>query len=366
MVVRSLYVCYIGDVGKLDERLEWLRAISIVAVILIHIVAPTVGTGDEGSLQWYVAVILNGLSRWTVPVFIMISGALLLAKPVKSLKSYYVKVWWRIGLPLLVFSALYMCWRVFFGVTSPEGAFNFLISGIPYYHLHFMFIIIGLQLLHPFLQKLSYLPVKRLAGIASVSMAVMVGVTLLVAYTGYDLYYHSRWIPFVGYYITGYLIYRYQWYNFISLPVMTALFLLVSAVTSVLYIYASIQGVPRIPGLIIDTNMPLVMLASFLIFSIGLRMTLPPGRAVWLAIAGASYGIYLLHPFVLDMIRYVIPRDDLVLNLLALPVVLALSWYLVKMLRSASVGKVILGEYVMRSKSSVVETSREQTADRVR
>lgn len=366
IVVRSLYVCYSGDVGKLDERLEWLRAISIVAVVLIHVVAPTVSTGDEGSVQWYIASILNGLSRWTVPIFIMISGALLFAKPVKSLKAYYLKVWWRIGLPLVIFSALYMLWRVLFGVTSPEGAFNFLVSGRPYYHLHFMFIIIGLQLVHPFLQRLSYLPVKQLASVASLAMVVMVGITLLVAYSGYDLYYYSRWVPFVGYYIMGYLVYRYQWYNFLSLPVMIILFLLVSAVTSILYIYTSIQGIPTVPGLIIDTNMPLVMLASFLVFSIGLRMTLPPGRAVWLAIAGASYGIYLLHPFVLDIVRYAIPRDHLVLNLLALPVVLGLSWYLVKVLRSRTIGKVLLGEYTVQSRAPNADAGRDRAIDRVR
>ena len=64
-------------------RTAWMdaaRVVAIVAVVLIHVLAPTVeGRGVAvGSAPWWVADVLNSANRWCVPVFLMISGALAL------------------------------------------------------------------------------------------------------------------------------------------------------------------------------------------------------------------------------------------------------------------------------------------------
>src|SRR5262245_13238400 len=59
--------------------LSWLRVLAIVAVVSIHTTGLTMTQeGLRGSAVWWVAAAVNVGSTWAVPVFVMISGALLL------------------------------------------------------------------------------------------------------------------------------------------------------------------------------------------------------------------------------------------------------------------------------------------------
>ena len=68
-------------VQKNPERvwyLEYLRIIATVAVIVLHVAAQNFyGVGVE-SFAWKVFNCANGLVRWSVPIFLTISGALFL------------------------------------------------------------------------------------------------------------------------------------------------------------------------------------------------------------------------------------------------------------------------------------------------
>ncbi|MGL5085683.1 MAG: acyltransferase family protein, partial [Clostridium sp.] len=69
--------------------LDVLRIISILGVILIHDTASNVANLSHiGSESWWVANILNASFRWAVPIFFMISGALLANKE-ESLKDLF-------------------------------------------------------------------------------------------------------------------------------------------------------------------------------------------------------------------------------------------------------------------------------------
>ena len=67
-----------------------LRILAIFAVILIHTTAENwyVTSIDN---YWLVNNFVNALSRWAVPMFAVITGALLLGKNKISIKTVYVK-----------------------------------------------------------------------------------------------------------------------------------------------------------------------------------------------------------------------------------------------------------------------------------
>ncbi|WP_175637699.1 acyltransferase family protein, partial [Dickeya dadantii] len=75
--------------------MEWLyiaRIVSTFAVIVLHVSAYTVALADLGTFSWWVGNLYDSLVRWCVPVFIMISGALLLSpEKVESLSIFYKK-----------------------------------------------------------------------------------------------------------------------------------------------------------------------------------------------------------------------------------------------------------------------------------
>ncbi|MCV5744443.1 acyltransferase family protein, partial [Escherichia coli] len=73
-----------SKVGKeMRERVRFfdlLRCVAAVAVIAIHVLAPY--RNELGVIpmdQWLTAVGVNSVTRWAVPVFILITGALMLS-----------------------------------------------------------------------------------------------------------------------------------------------------------------------------------------------------------------------------------------------------------------------------------------------
>ncbi len=73
--------------------MAWLdaaRVISIFAVVFLHISASVVTEADFGSSTWWHGNFYDSLVRWCVPVFVMVSGALLLdERRVEDTISFY-------------------------------------------------------------------------------------------------------------------------------------------------------------------------------------------------------------------------------------------------------------------------------------
>ena len=60
-------------------RLDVVRVIACLAVILLHLSATIVMDRDLlGTVGWHIANVIDAATRWCVPVFVMLSGALLL------------------------------------------------------------------------------------------------------------------------------------------------------------------------------------------------------------------------------------------------------------------------------------------------
>src|SRR5437868_4695382 len=96
------------------SRLAWgdyARVIGTVAVICQHVahrstlVAPW---NPESPTRWSIMA-LEAACRWAVPVFVMLSGALLLDPDRKETpKAFYRKRFWRVGIPLVFWSTFYV------------------------------------------------------------------------------------------------------------------------------------------------------------------------------------------------------------------------------------------------------------------
>jgi surface polysaccharide O-acyltransferase-like enzyme len=109
----------------------------------------------QGVQIWWASDIYNSLARSAVPLFVMLTGALLLqpAKVNEPLKVFFKKRFNRIGLPIIFWGAAYFAWRYF--VNSEVLTSNSIIQGIlagPYYHFWYLYALIGLYLLTPVLR----------------------------------------------------------------------------------------------------------------------------------------------------------------------------------------------------------------------
>jgi len=100
---------------KNTERLVWvdlLKVVSIFLVVLLHTSA--VGVYQSVTAHgWWAANFYDSLSRVSVPLFVMVSGALLLGKQ-ENYKDFFGKRVRRVLVPWLVWTFVYMIWAVWF------------------------------------------------------------------------------------------------------------------------------------------------------------------------------------------------------------------------------------------------------------
>jgi surface polysaccharide O-acyltransferase-like enzyme len=143
------------------EHLVWpdaLKIAAIYAVILIHSAAPLLLLYDElGAAAWWAGNVYDSLARWCIPAFFMLSGSFLIEKSQgKSLASFFRRRLQRVFVPFLVWSFVYFLWRMKVNGESLTylDFVPVLLAGPVYYHLWYLYVLIGLYLFVPALTPL--------------------------------------------------------------------------------------------------------------------------------------------------------------------------------------------------------------------
>ena len=144
--------------AKKEVYIEIIRIIAIILVIFNH----TDGyflyySNTDNPMTWWFSFTGSVLCRSNVPLFIMITGALLLGKE-ESIRELYKKRVCRIGAVLVIFSFFYYVISVF---RNPEEAFSFqnflkgLLNGSIQESFWYLYLYLGLLLMLPLLRKMA-------------------------------------------------------------------------------------------------------------------------------------------------------------------------------------------------------------------
>ena len=146
---------------KKEVWIEKLRVFAAIAVVLIHVVQGTYGNGMQEVPPYRRIVdtsILMSCSSWAVPVFIMITGYLLL-NPQKDLTIGKIKKYIGRILLVLVTLGLFFC-LVESMITCRSNGIGYvikdavihLISGRSWAHMWYLYMLVGLYVLTPVLR----------------------------------------------------------------------------------------------------------------------------------------------------------------------------------------------------------------------
>lgn len=279
------------------DGLDALRSMAALAVVCLHAAAFVLGdTRQSAGAAWWAANLLDSAMRWCVPVFVMISGALLLGReepPGAFLRRRLLRL-----LPLLlVWSTAYLGLRA---LTEPgwraADALPALLRGTPYYHLWYLFMLPGLCLFMPLLQRLLRAASPRRQNLVMLAALVcMLAAWLLPPAPSAFL----RAPAFLAACVGGFLLHQAAASGSWPARIPAVLLWVVYLASSVSIAFAAC-ALPAVFGqsgqaLAYDYANPLVLLQAGAIFLLGLRM--PVG--VLLRLAPLSLGVYLLHPAVL-------------------------------------------------------------------
>jgi surface polysaccharide O-acyltransferase-like enzyme len=289
-----------------------MRIFAILAVILIHTIAPMVLNTSITSNHWMLANAIDSFVRWCVPVFIMLSGALVIKPSSFEKRSAFLKhKVSRIALAIIVWSFAYSSWLSFKAGTrfNVPAYISGLASGSPAPgHLYFLFIILGLYVLTPLISLLvKSVKDSEFSIITYFIMALTLLWFLVSTYAPGQSGAHSsgfltQSFAYVGYFMLGYSLKSYTpkrpW---LYLILFTSSYLLLVAVTQLL---SSNIGIDR--GLLYYSYIsPFVILMSVCVFVLTryyyMRYLNKNEKLsnLLVSLSTATFGVYLIHIFIM-------------------------------------------------------------------
>ena len=197
--------------------LDVMRTIACFLVILLHTSAYFL-LENFGSADFWIGDCINGLTRVAVPLFVMITGALMLNE---DYQYSFAKMWRHIKKMIIFFVFWSVLYCFVFHILSPiarhesvsvKEAVTALITG--HYHLWYVYLVIGIYLIVPILRlwvkKENLIYIKLFLSISFVLCFVFYRAIVVIGYffedfTALHVVYESIDLQFVGGY-TSYLI----------------------------------------------------------------------------------------------------------------------------------------------------------------
>ena len=325
---------------KRDYKLDLLRVISMIMVVIIHIANYYCRAfNDIDKISYLGALIFNTISRISVPFFFMISGATLLNKKYDKEKNKE-KIIKKI-ITLIVITIIYFIWDKYY--MNKDIDVILLLSKPERKLLWFMYAIIGIYIALPFIKcmvdkmrkeedKLFVILWLMFNGILK---CLNIGNTYLIPIISGTYY--------LGYFVIGYMIIKY--YNHINKRKNNKLLLITIILTFTIVVistyFISINSDKHFTKLLTYSN-ALIMLASlssfiYLYFNIKNKENIIISK-----LSNLSFGIYLFHGIILDFIMRLIPYKNIYSYIgipLILVVVIFITSIIVSMLKKTGISR---------------------------
>lgn len=283
-------------------------------VVLLHVAAVDF---HELGQQWWASNFYDAFTRSCVPIFLMISGALLLHKQ-EALPVFLSKRLWRVVPPLVFWSAFYMAWNSWNGEAygTPVQWLLRWLSGPVTFHLWYLYAIVGIYLFVPFLrhmwqacsmaEKRLFLVIWLLVSAWPIVQEVLVSdvdaidTWQLGAFFGYTGY------LFLGAYVRDAIAPLLKREPLAWAPiVISALGFVVFSVLTMVATYVYSRQLNQPDPLFYDYLSPLVVGATVCAFYLLACLGAWAQRAapIFQQLAACALGVYCVHIFVLDIVR---------------------------------------------------------------
>lgn len=190
--------------------LDLLRFMAAFAVVAIHVLGPFRHLyGDIPDSDWLAAAGINSVTRWAVPVFMMISGALLLSSERDFNCDHYLrKRLSKVAIPFVGWTLIYAFAGGFVaGSWSSVETFKIIENSAndpAWYHLWFFYDFIPLYFVIPFLMPLLKKATPELINLLIVTWMVL----FLMKWLKVESFLQQNLILYTGYLILGWYLFN--------------------------------------------------------------------------------------------------------------------------------------------------------------
>ena len=297
-----------------NNRLLWVditRIIAIIAVVAIHVDSGFVLAWNKISwTDWWVSNVYSGLIRFAVPIFVILSGYLLLDKQ-EDESAFFTKRFYKVIIPLVAWSMIYTLFKNNYNIFSifTQDFVKQFFSGNVYYHLYFLYIIAGLYIITPLLRSVLAKVDMRDVYYYLTLWFIFTPVAGLFEIFGYNtLFTLEAATGFLGYYILGYAIKKTLITD--KIIYLSGLLVAVSIVVTIIGTYILTNNSGQFDNSFIgwDSITTVTYSAGLFILlheslsHISLTGLWPKWENFISAISGTTMGIYLIHPILLYFI----------------------------------------------------------------
>ena len=302
--------------------IQLLRILAILAVVALHAIA---GYFADSSLYatktWWALNVMNSVTRFGVPVFLMISGYLILkGDPEEPIGVFLKRRFSRILIPFLVWNGIYIAADAWMGRVpfSLGGAVLRVLQRDVSYHFWFVYLLIALYLFAPLGRKL----ISRLSEkeIWYLLLLIVLPTTVIPMVN----HFFQLYVPFfylivegyAGYFVLGYLLGKKDWSRKQRCIIYGLGILCIFLAVFGTYYHSNVQAIDFFYNGGYTFNSYCIAMALFLF----VRYELPPIKghvaAVVDTLGNLAYGVYLMHVLVMDLLAEWIQFPALYQNVL--------------------------------------------------
>ena len=343
-----------------QEKKEWisnLRVLATVCVVLLHVASTVLYKYNQvPNSFWWIGNIYDSFARFSVPMFLMITGALLLGRQY-SYPIFLKRKVVRILFPFIFWTAIYNIYNFieppqFNGKLESQSNFTWILQQIrdgSSYHLWYVYMLLAIYIVIPLLAK-------SLAGFRKLYLELflilwVMFITLSTSWNSNSNFEWNLWYYFgyLGYVVLGYYlsIINTKSKRVSSLAGLTFLIGLFITVYGTYY-YTDIDGLfYKTYYSYLIPNVLLMSISVYVLLKNRNRRLSGVLKSVRNIIDKHSYGIYLSHILVLNYLIMYGVDWDLIHPLIGIPlttsITLIVSVAIVYLIRKIPFGKYISG-----------------------
>lgn len=295
---------------------DLIRTLAIMGVVAIHTSNAVFARPDFfGGVSWWFALIVNSVSRISIPLFIMISGYFILQKN-ESLRISLKRALNRIIIPLVFWFIVMALWNN--GSPSLEFFNISLISRlltVNVFDLYFFIILAGLYIVAPVLRQFLHQS-KNKTQKNFMWFTLLAGVFFTISQFVFNLCEQplsfTYWLPYTGLFVAGFVLGKNVFVKNKPLLLVTYVLSLIATVTlGYFYFLFHHNGsflldarscLTPYGDYYLSLNVTAMALCAYLLlFPLQLKSLPPFVHSLIFSIARVSMGIFVLHVFFLNI-----------------------------------------------------------------
>lgn len=331
------------------QEVQWLNSIRVFAtfsVIFLHVTAPMLYQfGSVPEFYWIIGNIYDSLVRFCVPIFLMISGALILPR-IGSISNFFKKRVSRIFFPFMFWSLLYVAFNLSVSLEN-KNIFIYILTQLrdgASFHLWYIYLIIGMYLFFPVLGKwvvnaekneiLYFIVIWLLVILFSIPMLSKFKPNITLNYfAGYIGY------PILGYYLANFAAHK-------NIKLVSVLLIVIGTLATIIGTHIETKAKGSFVVFYyeyLSLNVLMTSVGMFLFFRF-FEFQNKKITAIVNFVGTYSYGIYLSHILVLSFLNMFI-KWHIINPIIGLPLK-SLVCFIISLFVVYLINKIPYGKYV--------------------